>query len=665
MKKIIQKIAYTLAAVFLCVLTLFNGGILTATAAETDGNNFDETNVLDDLRSSDGFNILKYPFYDLGKKEMYVINVAEYCYSFKANMRANYGLYLYVYNPNGQNIDTASKANTVQMAVAYDSYPITNESKPTAYEKFDLQFCNKAEETNYKNLFYKFKVIDHESADGKTILERVNSGARRYDISGFELLTYGSTNAIDYTVGGSYIFTGYAAGYGSDTNSTESTLACDVRELETIRLDLTGEDDGLDKRTYWRSNSSSLGANHQNQINSVFFAIDKDVLERYGYTLQKIKAEWWEYKTRPAVVIDNKTIYDNLAKYSGMKISEDYDRNRGYTLDYVDYQLSGGSTVVNYGWSWNAELGLLGIGLANYSSSDIETLLPLLFYTDGIDINEYTLSPDTLKTYFQSYNKSYEKGHLTFSGHDYSADLFADNVDNGRTRGYNLREFDIANPDDYWDIRSYDSSHNWWDKLWDYGFGSITTNDDYPDVAPIQMIKPEDLTVSDVANHLKINPEDVGKFKDYYNSVKKDSEVFIFRYAQTDYFATDLNVFSISEGKYGTHYNDVAELRQGTQFFDFDILEFTFNKEGVYTVIPVVSSPLDHWSGYSPSKDPDKPDWWKIVIGVVLLIFLLVVLQVTGILPLIVHIVGWVILLPFRLIGALFKGIGNLFHKKD
>ena len=176
--------------------------------------------------------------------------------------------------------------------------------------------------------------------DGKTIAERVNSNARRYDISGVELLTNDESNATEYTVGGTYTFTGYAKGYGADINA-ESNLTCEVRNLETIRLDLSGKDDGIDKRTYWRSNSSSKGAHHQNQINSVYFAIDKTVLEKFGYTLQRIKAEWWEYKTAPAIVIDNKDIYDRLAAYNGVKISEDYDRNRGLTLYNSDYFYSG------------------------------------------------------------------------------------------------------------------------------------------------------------------------------------------------------------------------------------------------------------------------------------------------------------------------------------
>ena len=121
------------------------------TVKADSGNSFDDTGVLEDLRSADGFNIFNYPFVDSGN--IRIINFVEYCYSYKTNMRDNYGLYVYIYNPKGLNLDTGD-ANFIQMAVSYDE-----NGNPTDYEKFGLKFLSKAEGSNYKNLFYKFKVI--------------------------------------------------------------------------------------------------------------------------------------------------------------------------------------------------------------------------------------------------------------------------------------------------------------------------------------------------------------------------------------------------------------------------------------------------------------------------------------------------------------------------
>lgn len=71
--------------------------------------------------------------------------------------------------------------------------------------------------------------------NGTTFYDRVNSNARRYDITGIELKTNGTNNAIEYKVGGTYIFSGYAKGLGPDKEA-ESNLNCVVEELETLEL---------------------------------------------------------------------------------------------------------------------------------------------------------------------------------------------------------------------------------------------------------------------------------------------------------------------------------------------------------------------------------------------------------------------------------------------
>ena len=176
-----------------------------AYAAEKEVN-YDSTNVLDDLNSGavngQPFDITDFPFNE--SKDIQVINFVEYCYSYKANLRDNYGLYVYIYNPKGLNLSTSNKQNKIQMAVSYD-----DEGNPSDYEKFSLEFCSKTESGDYKNLFYKFKVIDRE-VNGTTFSDRVNSNARRYDVSGVELTTYGASSATEYGVCGTYIFTGFA-----------------------------------------------------------------------------------------------------------------------------------------------------------------------------------------------------------------------------------------------------------------------------------------------------------------------------------------------------------------------------------------------------------------------------------------------------------------------
>lgn len=316
MRKRLKDNLIRISALFLflvlCITAIWGGQFIAPTVyAESNRDlEFDKTNILDDLGSATingkPFNFLNYPFYSSAEPEMKIIGVIEYCYAYASNARGNYGLYLYVYNPNGQDINIASAANVVLMAVDYDTYPVTEESKPTKYEEFNLKFCSTIESGSYKHLFYKFRVVDHESADGKFMRDRVNSNGRRYDISGIELQTTdGAVN--DYGVGGSYIFSGYAKGYGIDENA-ESDLTSKVNNLETIEVKT--------KSTFYRT--GEYKKNYQHDLTSVYFAVPNKFFDDYG-SLQKIKADWHEYVTTPIAITSKIEVYDNLLPWIGKK----------------------------------------------------------------------------------------------------------------------------------------------------------------------------------------------------------------------------------------------------------------------------------------------------------------------------------------------------------
>ena len=67
-------------------------------------------------------------------------------------------------------------------------------------------------------------------------------------------------------------------------------------------------------------------------------------------------------------------------------------------------------------------------------------------------------------------------------------------------------------------------------------------------------------------------------------------------------------------------------------------------------------------SGYTPSVEPDDLDWWKILLAVLALIVLLIIFM--PILPYVIKAIVWVILLPFKLIGWIFKSISDAVKKR-
>jgi len=92
----------------------------------------------------------------------------------------------------------------------------------------------------------------------------------------------------------------------------------------------------------------------------------------------------------------------------------------------------------------------------------------------------------------------------------------------------------------------------------------------------------------------------------------------------------------------------------------FDIIELTFNKEGEYFVIPVVSSPIDIVSGFTAPAD--EISIWKLLLGVLLGIILIIILA--PLLPVIIRAIFWVIKLPFELIKLIVNGIKKKRMKK-
>ena len=99
-------------------------------------------------------------------------------------------------------------------------------------------------------------------------------------------------------------------------------------------------------------------------------------------------------------------------------------------------------------------------------------------------------------------------------------------------------------------------------------------------------------------------------------------------------------------------------------FFDFDVIDLTFNKEGVYTVIPVVSDPIDVVNGLTSPTDMED-DGVNILALIALILILIVVLVVLmPVLPYIAKGVVWLVCLPFKAIAKLCKSISNGAKKR-
>lgn len=591
-----KQLIYLLLLIFITVSIP-----IKITHAETA--NFDDSDVLEDLLSStvngEFFDIRDYPYYETD--QIYLLNFVEYCYSFKTEKQDNYALYLYIYNPGAIEISTASLSNKVQLATAYGV-----DGLPVDYGKFNLKFCNESEQSDYLHLFYKFRIVDTENS----ILQRLNSNERRYDVSGIELMTVGAANATEYSVGGTYKFTGYAKGYGADSNAA-STLSSTVNELETVELQV--------HHTNYRTGLSNLGVDHQNQLDSVYFSVPNSFLNRYG-SLQRIKAEWWEYRTTPIIVTKSSVLYNNALPYIGKDVNdfnETIDRS-------LFYKLSSDEFGTWSSWAWNP--------VNNVFTSYLSSKLQYMFYVSDI---QSEISSETLKSYIYSYDKSFDQGVLPLKDGNISTDLFLTTVDAGRQRGYNIRDFDASV--DLHQMLSYnDNDPSFWDKWRDFGFwntifGSLPDLDDrYIDIPPIYAVKPSDVVglTQTVSERLLVNQNDISNFVSYYTAASTlNKTTFLFRFAATDYFSGPLAIYKPGTILPSIWY-DEAYMAQQTVFLDFDIIQLTFNREGVYKVIPAVSNPIDIINSITPPLNFDTSDPFavlKLIFGL-LVLFLVVII---------------------------------------
>lgn len=644
-------------------------------AAESDYSSYDETPIEDDMGHID---VMQYPKNEDGKASL--ISFMEYCYSEKPFLSEAYGIFLYVYNPTEKPLRTEALANNVQMAYRY-----RGDGKPQDYKQFPLVYLDCTD--NYR--FYKFKLLDATQLLGLEKEYAAKHGKRRYDVSSIQLWQQGKRTPDDSPVALTYFWTGYGQGCGEYSNA-ESTLACDSENLVTLEIPLhhtneSGEE--VTNQTYYRTGKSSLGANHQWQIDTVYFSVDEDDLfDRAGEDLgilQKIKAKWYEYQTQPIYVTSSEDLKKAFTPYIGVDISSMSEQdvfNIGYGFgDFAKYigGLSGDDDCFYWDWAYAVfqapfytQGGFTYNGYTN-NVREVVNQIDWLFQVEDAGANKVTT--EELLSYAEDYSKKHgvsSDRYLKLLG--FSDALFTDGTaihGDGKEvkRGENELEFDT---DATFDLRSYDSTLSGWDRFLNWWYGVDNgTEWEINDFKPIEEVTEGDISSiygdGEVGEALKLNEGDVPEFRKWADKEIKDGKkVYLFRFAVTDYTQEVLHVqrHGNCSGAVSTTDYPISRAQQAV-FLGFEILTVTYNNNGKLTIIPVVQSPIhvfDDVDVYLQEKPP--LEWWQIVLAVVLVVLLLVLLW--KFLPWILQAIVWVLLLPFKLIAALCKAISNSVKKR-
>lgn len=614
----------------LILIALFSTSLIGASAlAFASTVTIDNSYVLDDLQGSlvngTTFDADNYGYTD--EKEPTILSFAEYGFSWDTSSIGDYALYVYIYNPSGRPIrDT--ELNKIGIATVYSNGEIIDS------EKFELQLLSFST-GKYAYLFYKFKVIDIDS-----IWLRVSAttNKRRYDVSEIEL-NYGLSSSEAYDVGNYYEYSGFAKGYGANSSS-ESTLSCNSDKIQTLRLD-------LHTASYVYNNGETIKSN----LHSAYFGVSEDIFAEFG-VLQQIKANWYLTFTAMQYFVYNKSYYNFLAPYVGYLGSRiplrSFTDETGKTPTSIGGFIDGSWAGLTYlpgsngseEFPWWYDYGY------NYDGMEHATdTLRWLFPLDSE--SNYTVSSKEVADYAQEYTEKFVNILSDSERHGvddllldkYIRQLFVDTsklspnykyTSNGVTyslqigwQGDNGKGV-VIDADDKFTINGFVDTDSklsrWWKNLFRDYDGFDTT--DLENISPIYIVKDSDVQGSDavVASKLLINDYEVDDFKSvYYKNEKQGKKTVIFRYLVSPYYVTDLTAeFSTFSGR------RIGYAVQQAVPLDFDVIWLKFVDFDKETVIPVVASPVDAFTGYRPFEDLDGNGWnWlAVALGILLLVFM-------------------------------------------
>ena len=658
--KIHDYLMTLLIIVCIFVATVVSGwGITIPTAyAESDDfiTRYEQTNVMDNLKGSTiagkAFDIKDFPHNANAIPQ--IISFVEFCYSYYAEKQSDYGLYIYVYNPQDVAFDINTDRNKIQFTYG----------KKPSYKKYDLTFLNYSHDAGTEGRFYKFK-IELSASDKADILKELSPDERIYTVSGIELSV--KSKVTEHKTAQTYTYKGFAVGYGSELAESD-TLSCKVDGFDKyISLDV--------RSTYWRPDGTQADLHSRDTLHSVYFAVPNEIVKEYG-EMTGVHATWLNVQTAPIIVTGNKTVYNAIEPYLGKHqdagSSEEYPENK--TLNYA---IVTDSDMTYYGHGhygtlaynvWTTTHG----GSTKNCYERIIFDLRYLFYADNKDADSYVLPAEKLvgdpkkgeKGWFETYTEKYGGEKIN---NRYSKDLF-DHVDDKFT------EVNITANDEF-KLSDVTTTTYWWSWLFGPSKPSVTGSTDYK-VSAIQKVTTKDFNdyTKDVfEDKFFVDASDYDELRQYViESNAKNETVYLFRYYQSIYDSQEAREFKFVEdwamarGKFG-NYEEIdtnAYIAQMWVQLDFDIIDLTFTKDDVATIIPVIMSPMDI------AADADHPvyvtddnglKWWQILVGILLIIllFLLLLKFAPGVLVVIGKVLWFVITLPFKLLGAIFKPIHN------
>ncbi len=575
MSATMKKVVLSVLIVFLALLSCFTTAVSPVRASAEEGTTeaikkatLATSDVLTDLNGTtiEGkkFSLSDYPY--AKNKEARVIALIEGCYTYHKEDMGKYGLYIYVYNPQGKAFDENSTRNKIQLRF----------SKGGGYTKYQLTFVNRSTAEGTEGLFYKFKVAipNREVYDYHDMF---GNGERTYSVAEIELSIGGTVS--NYPCGVTYRYRGFAESCGAFEGSP-SSLTCRTDGLEIVlHLDV--------QSTYYRP-AGSNGKNEytQDSLHSVYFAVPNKTIREYG-EMTAVHATWLNAVLAPALVTGNQDAYNAIYPYLGV--------NTGDGLESIGYLYMGDpeiyvdmKTLVWCGYTFNEQVSRSTYYYYDKGGYDINSLYFLFNSGAGKDsADNYVVRSEELEA---KLNESATRFGGDLVNEKYSRYMF-ESVDEEFT-DLNIQR------DETYSLTSQVIEQTWWEKLW--GTNHVQSSATFNGIKAIYAIdKTKDFSgsIADISKRLYVAESDCNDLKTYCNkSENADSTVYLFRYRVTDYVAQEaqLSKYIKTLGFDGWKVIDTnAYFFQQSVDLDFDIIDLTFTRDDVETVIPVAMAPLE------------------------------------------------------------------------
>lgn len=480
-----------------------------------------------------------------------------------------YYLELYLYNPKNRDIDFIDKRNKVQMAYTGTAEDVLKVN----YNKYRISYVDSTE----NDLFIRVQIAG---------FDKPKDECRYYCISGIELVSRGDATATEY---------GISSIYKCITVDGNTTI--EKTPLPTCEVDV--------HHTFYRTDYSEKNSNGSaggqltvegwgNQLSSCYFSLPENFSgysNKYGF-LDALTAEFYNYYTKPVLILDNETDYNNYYSQVGKNTNE----SLSFYTEFDSLDAGYGNYAGHFEYSYNCKPDGNTVQVnSSYKINNLSWVFPDYSGNDfGSEV--YNFSGENLKSYFNRYASAY--GRETAINDLFESKSYYDSAKLnlcGFDYGYNKHTYSISN-----NPLSEDDVFNF-DLLFDDSsaigrfFGIF--NSDKKTVLPLELFDKSYLykTDEDISAYYLIDINEVSSFKEFARKeISAGRDVWLFRYDACEYYGYEVEGLENGKGFLSTQ----------SVYLDFDIISFRFDQNGEKFVIANVSSPNDVWNDITGDKVP-------------------------------------------------------------